>query len=120
MIRVRLKTKKIDPMFAFYFFGSVFGRSQILATTKRVTISGIDSQQLKDVLVCVPSLEEQKRILEYIQDTVAQHTNAVERIAKVVARLQEYRSALITNAVTGKIDVRGFKLPEADKETVHA
>lgn len=32
-----------------------------------------------------------------------------KKIAKAIGKLQEYRSALITNAVTGKIDVRAWQ-----------
>jgi type I restriction enzyme S subunit len=38
---------------------------------------------------------------------------------KIVEMLQEYRAALITNAVTGKIDVRNFSLPEAEEIVSH-
>ncbi|QXZ16464.1 restriction endonuclease subunit S [Pseudomonas sp. AO-1] len=115
MIRVRLNKKEIMPMFAFHYFGGAFGRAQILATTKQVTISGIDSQQLKDVLVCVPPASEQDEILDYIQQSECVYIRAHNKVTAVVERLQEYRSSLITNAVTGKIDVRSFIVPQFAK-----
>ena len=43
------------------------------------------------------------------------------RVSVVVEKLQEYRAALITNAVTGKIDVRDFPIPSpAAHEVRHA
>ncbi|HSI22547.1 MAG TPA: restriction endonuclease subunit S [Methylophilaceae bacterium] len=111
MIRVRLNKKELNPIFALHYFGSAFGRAQMLATTKQVTISGIDSQQLKDILVCIPPIREQEEILGYIQWAESRYTKAYNKITAVVTRLQEYRAALISNAVTGKIDVRGFRVP---------
>jgi len=109
---VRIDENQIDSMFAFHYFGSAFGRAQILAATKRVTISGIDSQQLKDILVCTPPINEQKEILSYVQRSECGYVSARDKIAAVVNRLVEYRSALITNAVTGKIDLRDWQAPE--------
>lgn len=44
------------------------------------------------------------------------------KVTLAIEHLLEYRSALITNAVTGKIDVRGFQLPSdnAAKENADA
>ena len=55
----------------------------------------------------VPPLDEQKRIVKYIR----RHKENLERLEDLVLasieRLREYRTALISAAVTGKIDVRG-------------
>lgn len=59
-------------------------------------------------IIAYPPLEEQQSIASYL-DTEASKLDA--RIAKrrrQIELLQEYKQALITDAVTGKIDVRGF------------
>jgi len=38
----------------------------------------------------------------------------------VISLLEEYRSVLITNAITGKIDVRNLEIPPPARESVHA
>ena len=52
-------------------------------------------------------------LVDWIADYLDRETNKIDRmVAKVeeaIERLQEYRTALITAAVTGKIDVRGFR-----------
>lgn len=118
MIRVRLDTKRLDPMFAFFYFGSSFSRAQMLATTKRVTISGIDSQQLKAMIFTLPSINEQIEILKFIENENSAYRKNCKKIVKAIGYLKEYRTALITNAVTGKIDVRDIKL--SDLEPVEA
>ena len=57
-------------------------------------------------LLPVPPLPEQSAIAAYLDRETAKIDKLVEKIEAVVARLQEYRSALITAAVTGKIDVQ--------------
>jgi type I restriction enzyme, S subunit len=110
MIRVRLDTKRLNSMFAFFYFGSSFSRAQMLATTKRVTISGIDSQQLKAMIFTLPPVHEQTKILKFIEIEDSVYRQNYQRIEKAINYLKEYRTALITNAVTGKIDVRDVVL----------
>jgi type I restriction enzyme S subunit len=53
-----------------------------------------------------PPLVEQHGIVNYLDHETAKIDRMVDKVEKVIERLQEYRTALITAAVTGKIDVR--------------
>jgi type I restriction enzyme S subunit len=74
--------------------------------TKKVTISGIDSQQLKAVCVLVPPKQEQRAIVDFIRVKDAEFQKLIHKVHQALDRLREFRSALIAAAVTGKIDVR--------------
>lgn len=65
----------------------------------------------KNIRLPVPPVESQKIIVKRINSLIAKLDDQKKHIDSVIERLQEYRSALITNAVTGKIDVRGFLAP---------
>lgn len=54
----------------------------------------------------LPPKKEQTAIATYLDRETAKLDRLVEKIETAIARLQEYRTALITAAVTGKIDVR--------------
>ena len=54
----------------------------------------------------VPPLPEQAAIAAYLDEETAKLDALVGKVEEAVERLQEYRTALITAAVTGKIDVR--------------
>lgn len=56
--------------------------------------------------VPVPPEEEQTNIAIYLDRETAKIDKMLEKVESAIARLQEYRTALITSAVTGKIDVR--------------
>lgn len=77
---------------------------------------------LKDFRIGLPSINEQQDIVTYINKVNQKLDLQMQKATDVITRLMEYRSALITNAVTGKIDVRGFQLPSdnAAKESVDA
>lgn len=61
---------------------------------------------LARVVVVVPTHGEQLAIANYLDHETARLDRMIEKIEAAIERLQEYRTALITAAVTGKIDVR--------------
>ena len=62
---------------------------------------------LRAWLVPCPPLAEQRAIAGYLDREAKQIDDLITKVVTVIERLQEYRTALITAAVTGKIDVRG-------------
>ncbi len=68
---------------------------------------------LKDFRIGLPPVNEQQDIIDYINKVNKKLDVQMSKAADVICRLTEYRSALITNAVTGKIDVRDFQIPSA-------
>jgi len=58
------------------------------------------------VEVFLPPLGEQQEILHRVQQRTARLNTLVAKSREVIDKLQEYRTALISAAVTGKIDVR--------------
>ena len=57
-------------------------------------------------------LDEQKEIAEYIATEVAKIDNALPTFQKEIELLREYRTRLISDVVTGQIDVRDVVIPE--------
>lgn len=55
----------------------------------------------------LPELDEQSAIASFLDVATAKIDGMVTKVETVIERLQEYRTTLITAAVTGKIDVRG-------------
>lgn len=56
-------------------------------------------------IFAIPPLEEQRKILDYVDVKLKHIDGVVEKTIEAIDRLKEYRTALITNAVTGKIKV---------------
>ncbi len=71
----------------------------------------------KDIQLPVPPSHEQETIVAYIHRVIAKTDSRVEAVNTAIERLQEYRTALITAAVTGQIDVRDWQAPEPTKES---
>ena len=72
--------------------------------TTRAYVGLLDQKRLA---LFLPPVAEQIAIADYLDAETAKLDYLVIKVEAVVERLQEYRTALITAAVTGKIDVRG-------------
>ncbi len=68
---------------------------------------------MNDIPVLVPPQREQELIIDYLRQRLGRVDGLRDRIDASIERLLEYRSALITAAVTGKIDVRDAALAGA-------
>jgi len=66
---------------------------------------------LRKIKICCPSLIEQKKIVQYIETETTKIAKTISTIAKEIALVEEYKTALIAEAVTGKIDVRKWSEP---------
>jgi len=62
----------------------------------------------------VPPLAEQKQISEYLYDKRKKFNSLITNAENIIALLQERRTALISAAVTGKIDLRGWQPPKRE------
>jgi type I restriction enzyme S subunit len=69
------------------------------------TISTIGMDDVRSLSCAVPPFAEQEAIVNYLSSAKAQINRMVSKVETAIERLLEYRTALITAAVTGKIDV---------------
>lgn len=80
------------------------------------TKGAITCEQLANLEIPLPPATEQASIEVHVAAQLEKLRDMDLRVSTVVEKLQEYRSTLITNAVTGKIDVRGFEVPQTAEE----
>jgi len=83
-----------------------------IAGGNQTTIDHLTAEQLRKYRFGFPSLEEQFQIADYVRLATGKLLNLTKDAENLVKILQERRSALISAAVTGQIDVRGYA-PEA-------
>jgi type I restriction enzyme S subunit len=71
-------------------------------------IPTIGMDDVRSLSCAVPPLAEQRAIVEYLDKERERIDQMITKVGAAIERLREYRVALITAAVTGQIDVRGF------------
>lgn len=69
-------------------------------------------EQLLDMFFPVPPVEEQKRIAAVIAEKTQAANDFIAAIEKQIEKINEFRVRMISDVVTGQIDVRGIKVPD--------
>lgn len=72
----------------------------------QATIQNIGADKYQNLDVTIPPVNEQRYIVAYLDQKVAQIDQSIATVDRQISLLQEYRTALISAAVTGQIDVR--------------
>jgi type I restriction enzyme S subunit len=102
-----IRPRKILTAFASYLFCSNYFVDQVVSNSFGVSYPAINESKLACFNIAYSTEQEQNTIADFLDRETAKIDALVEKIQKGIALLKEYRSALISAAVTGKIDVRG-------------
>ena len=81
-------------------------QAQIRADETGSSREGLTFSQIGDFAIALPPVEEQRTVVKSMSRKLARLAQSTEIAEQTMQRLTEYRSALITSAVTGHIDVR--------------
>ncbi|WP_452603246.1 restriction endonuclease subunit S [Pontimicrobium sp. MEBiC06410] len=109
-IIARLVDNSNYRFFAYFFDSSTF-RTQIQNLVKGVKVFSITNKILKDTDLLFPPIEEQNQIADFIDVKIDKIFVSSEKLKTSIQKLKEYRQSLISEAVTGKIDVRDWQEP---------
>jgi type I restriction enzyme S subunit len=118
-LRATLSTR-LDPYYAYMLLSSEGVKSELSLESRGSTMENLNTTTLGKIRIPIPPRTEQENILRYVGH-IASRYDAIERAALDQSRLlQERRTALISAAVTGKIDVRGWKPPAINQNPAEA
>lgn len=81
-------------------------------TSTQSTQANLNIDRIGAVKAVFPPLEEQLDIIDYLDDKLCLYDSIEENANQTIRLLQERRTALISAAVTGKIDVRDWAAPD--------
>lgn len=85
-----------------------FERFEMQLMVQPGAVPSLSTEKFINQSVPLPSLDGQRELVEKVRRAVQRNGSIVQRTQKSIDRLKEYRSALITAAVTGQIDVTAF------------
>ncbi len=111
---------EVLPLFLLYQFSAFGSKGAFKAVANRVSIAHLTREKLVAVYFCKPPIEEQKTILAHIQAKTAEIDQAIIRTQREIELMREYRTRLISDVVTGQVDVRGIEMPEAAEDELLA
>ncbi len=107
LMRIQIDKRLVyDHYIEFVIEESGLTLAQLQLMSNSTTIEVIYSESLKETLLPIPPLPEQRAIAAFLDRETAQIDALVAKIREAIERLKELRTALISAAVSGKIDVR--------------
>ena len=116
LIRARFQRHLADSRFMRHFTASDPYWQWLNSAFIQATIQNVSAERYGNLPLPVPPTAEQSAIVSFLDLQTRQIDFLEAQVNAAIERLQEYRSALITAAVTGKIDVR--ETASSDRDSV--
>ena len=116
VVLIRVDAERIDPSFVLLLiqYGAI--RDFIWLNSQGSTVSHFNMSDIAMMPVLVPPIVEQHEIMEACRSETSSLDAVAERAYREIDLIREYRTRLISDVVTGKLDVRGVHLPEPDAD----
>jgi type I restriction enzyme, S subunit len=102
---LRPMQSKIRTEYLHSFLISSNGQTLIDYCQNNANREGLNFQQIKSFEIPLPEITEQDEILKHIQAKTQRIDNTISKIEKEIELMNEYRTALISEVVTGKVKV---------------
>ena len=103
-----LRAKVVSSKYLFYLLLSDKFMDLVNSSTYGVKMPRASWEFIGNVLIPMPTKEEQQLICEYLDKQTEGIDSLISDIQSQIEKLKEYRQSLISEAVTGKIDVREY------------
>jgi len=108
--------KKVKAQFVCFALLSDYMRHQIKldARGSSMTMAKVSQEHIKSWVIAIPPINEQVEIIDFLSKQLTEFERLFDAAHKLIHHLKERRSALISAAVTGKIDVRNWQSDAKD------
>ena len=112
VIRCRPRTAFIDTDYMKYYLQIPAIRNHFSSMMNIVIRASLGQNLLKQMPVVIPPMDEQRQIATYLDEQHTRYADLISTIQKEIDVLRDLKTRLISDTVTGKIDVRGIEIPE--------
>ena len=103
---IRFRFKASEPEFLRFAFAAHSFRESLLSTLHGGANQNVHAENIKEQVIALPPSAEQRAIAAFLNNETAKIDALIAKVREGIEKLKEYRTALISAAVTGKIDVR--------------
>ena len=119
--RLRPDSSVVKSRFLLFVLAILQATRRNVPSIKQTTgIQNLDERNYLSNYVGLPALEEQDAIVEHIDAKSAEIDQAIIRAQREIELMREYRTRLISDVVTGQVDVRGIEVPEVAEDELLA
>ena len=105
--------KNVFPKLLSYALCCDYFINQVIKESTGTSYPAINDQKLLRIKVLVPtSLEEQKALYRYLENQTSKIDSAIDTLKDEISVLYDLKTSLITDVITGGLDVRHFNVPD--------
>ncbi len=102
---IRADINKALPKYIYFFLQSGLFQDQVRFSWSFGTQQNIGMRVIENLMILYPSIREQEKIVRYLESMMPNFDSAIQKVEKSIETLQEFKSSLISNVVTGKIKI---------------
>ncbi len=115
---IRVESHKVLARLLFAVLQTRYVQRQVQDTWSYGTQPNLAMRAMERLVVVLPPIDEQQEVLAHLDRTTKKPSEAIDRAHREISLLREYRTRLIADVVTGKLDVRSAarRLPDEIKE----
>jgi type I restriction enzyme S subunit len=114
VIKLRGKADVLDNYFLKYWLMGSFAQAEMEQLATGSTALGIKGSKVVQLRLCLPPIGEQREIVTFLDNELARIDTLTTEAQRAIDLLQERRTALISAAVIGQIDLRQFAKRNAE------
>jgi type I restriction enzyme, S subunit len=103
--RINYDKNKIERDYLVYYLKTDWIKKMLLLKAGVTTVPDLNHGDFLSTPVVIPPVSEQKEIVKFLDQETLQIDKSIDKIQKEIELLEEYKDALISEAVTGKINV---------------
>jgi len=96
----------------FIKFSILASQQELSLSSTGSTYDAVSTGQVGNLKIVLPSINEQRQVVEFIEDKTADINTAINRAEREIELIEEYHTTLICDAVFGRLDVRHLAKPE--------
>ena len=105
--------QKLLSTFLMYFFSTEYAKNLALEGTVEGGGQGnLNVKNVENYRIALPTIKEQDDIIKFLNDISKKIDETIKQSQESITKLKSYRQSIISEAVTGKIDVRDWQAPK--------
>lgn len=106
LIKISLNNLHVMPSYLIFFLNSTICRERLISLSITTTMTTIGQMDIGNLEIPLPPLDEQEKIVNYLKRILEKTDNLISKTKKSIELLKEKRTALISEVVIGKREVK--------------
>lgn len=117
-VLMKADRKKLNPYYGLWSIYGGLASEFVKVLAQGSTVPHFNMSDIGNIPILLPALDEQAEIVAFLNEATAKIDTLIAKAQQAIELQKEHRTALISAAVTGKIDVRGLVQQDAYEEKV--